>query len=730
MGVNIQGAMNRRDGDILSLDGTVERITFQNPDNGYTVARFNSSEHPGQLTITGILFSIQPGEYLALKGTWEHHPKFGKQFRVESYRPHIPTTLKGLERFLASDFVYGIGPEYAKRLVKYFGTELLDVIDNEPERLREVKGMGKKRCETLVKSYNRHKEVREIILFLQSFNIPTTLAAKIYREYGDAALSILRENPYRLADDIFGVGFLTADIIARKLGMAKDSPKRVRAAVKYSLKRGTEEGHTYLPKEVLVSAATELTETDVKDGLAAVEYLSHEGDITIEDDERVFLRPFIIGEKYIAKRIAEMAKGKVREYDTDKLAKIIAEIEDREKLQLNDEQRQAITASFANQLVVITGGPGTGKSTALRILCRLFERLQKSVVLASPTGRASKRLSEACGRDAYTVHRLLEYNPHAGGFRRNENAPLQGDVFVIDEASMLDNMVCYHLLRAVPKGSRIVFVGDVDQLPSVGAGNILKDIINSRIVHTVRLSQIFRQAEHSAIIVNAHRINKGSMPIFEGAEIKKDFRMFVIEDPAEIARTIVKISSEKLKQRFDPMRDVQVLSPMHNGEAGVRNLNLMLQDSLNPASEDSQLIIGGRSFRVGDRIMQIRNNYDKDVFNGDIGHITQINISERELIVQFDHPVHYKLSELDELQHAYSITVHKSQGSEYPVVIVPLTTQHYVMLQRNLLYTAVTRAKELCILVGTKRALGIALRNDRLAHRYTYLKDRLIAEVG
>lgn len=721
--------MSRTENELTDLEGVMERITFQNPDNGFTIARFNPAERAGQVTVKGILFSVQPGEYLALKGTWEDDPKWGRQFKVVSYRPHIPTTSKGLEKFLSSDWVYGIGPEYAKRLVKHFGVELLDIIENEPTRLREVRGMGRVRCETLIESYRKHREVREIILFLQSYNVPTTLAAKIYSEYGDASLSVLREDPYRLADDIFGVGFLTADVIARKLGLPKDSPKRIRAAVKYALKKATEDGHTYLPREELVAAAVELTETDEKAGMDAVKYLALAEDIVVEDNERVFLIPLIIGEKYIAKRLAEMSKGKVRVYDDEKLGRIISEIEDREKLALNEEQRRGISSCYANQLVVITGGPGTGKSTALRILCRLFERLQKAVVLASPTGRAAKRLSESCGCPAYTVHRLLEFNPRGGGFLRNEKNPLTGDVFVIDEASMLDNMVCYHLLRALPKGARLVLVGDVDQLPSVGAGNILKDVINSGIVHTVRLEEIFRQAEHSAIIVNAHRINKGSIPILEGDTIKKDFRMIVVEEPAKIAETIVNITSEKLKKRFDPKKDVQVLSPMHNGDAGARNLNRMLQEKLNPAVKNEELIIGGRSFRVGDRIMQIRNNYDKEVFNGDIGSITQINLQERELIVGFDHAVHYKLSELDELQHAYSITVHKSQGSEYPVVVIPLTTQHYVMLQRNLLYTAVTRAKELCILVGSKRALGIALRNDHLAHRYTYLSERLMAKI-
>ncbi len=709
------------------LEGVVERITFQNPDNGYTVARFNPSEGGGQVTITGNLFSVQPGEYLALRGTWEEHPRFGRQFKVESYRPHIPSTLKGIERFLSSGLVHGIGPVFAKRLVQAFGKDLLDVIEKEPQRLRQVEGMGKVRCSTIVESYRRHSEIREIIIFLQSHNISTSLAAKIYNEYKDAALSVLREDPYRLADDIFGVGFQSADEIAKKLGLPEDSPKRVRAAVKYCLRKGSEEGHTYLPREELIRVVVELTNCGEPDGESALKYLKQEGDIVIEDDERIFLKPFHIGETYIAQRIAEMAKGVVRNYNEKKLTSLISEIEHKEKLHLNEEQRQAIAACFQRQLVVITGGPGTGKSTALRILCRLFERLQKAVVLASPTGRAAKRLAEACGRDAYTIHRLLEFNPRGGGFVRNENRPLTGSVFVIDETSMLDNMVCYHLLRALPRGSRLVLVGDVDQLPSVGAGNILKDIIQSGVVHTVYLTQIFRQAEHSAIIVNAHRINKGKMPVFDGEDIKKDFRFIKREEPAEIAKVIVEAASGKLRRKFDPIKDIQVLCPMHNGEAGVRNLNRLLQESLNPPGDRSELIVSGRAFRPRDRVMQIRNNYEKDVFNGDIGYIHSINIEERELIVQYDKRVHYKLSELDELLHAYAITVHKSQGSEYPVVIMPLSTQHYVMLQRNLLYTAVTRAKSLCILVGSPRALGIALRNDRLAHRYTYLKERLQA---
>jgi len=712
------------------LEGVVERITFQNPDNGYTVARFNPSGRQSTVIITGNLFSVQPGEYLVLDGAWEEHPRFGRQFKVESYKPHIPNTLAGIERFLSSKLISGIGPVYAKRLVKHFGPELLDIIDKQPKRLSEVEGMGKVRCAAVVEGYRRHKEIREIIIFLHSHNISTSIAVKVYSEYGDASLSVLRENPYRLADDIFGVGFQTADDIARKLGMPEDSPKRIRAALKYCLARAADDGHTFLPKDELIRVGCELTGSGENEALAAIAYLTQERSIVEEDGERIFLKPFFIGEEYIAKRLAEMARGRVKDYNIEKLETIISEIEDREDLHLNTEQREGITACFGMQLVVITGGPGTGKSTALRVLCRLFERLQKAVVLASPTGRAAKRLSEACGRDAYTIHRLLEYKPRAGGFLRNEDRPLAGNVFVIDEASMLDNMVCYHLLRAIPKGSRLVLVGDVDQLPSVGAGNVLKDVINSGVVHTVRLTQIFRQAEHSAIIVNAHRINRGRMPVFEGDDIKKDFRFFKCEEPVEIARTIVEIASQKLKAKFNPTHDIQVLCPMHNGEAGVRNLNHLLQDRLNPSREGQELILSGRSFRPGDRVMQIRNNYDKDVFNGDIGYVINLNLDERELIVQFDKSVHYKFSELDELQHAYAITVHKSQGSEYPVVLMPLTTQHFVMLQRNLLYTAVTRAKELCVLIGTPRALGIALSNDRLAHRYTYLRERLKSAKG
>ncbi len=717
--------MNHGGQEKSSLEGVVDRITYQNPDNGYTVARFNPAEKPGQVTITGTLFSIQPGEYLTLTGSWEHHPKFGRQFKVENYRPNVPSTVKGIERFLSSGLIHGIGPIYAKRLVKHFGAELLDVIESEPRRLREVQGMGSKRCATIVESYNRHREVREIIVFLQSHDISTTIAAKIYREYSDASLAVLREDPYRLADDIFGVGFQTADNIARKLGLPADSPKRVRAALKYCLRKAGEEGHTYLPKQEALAAAVDFTNTDEAAAVAALDFLSGEETVIIEDGDRVYLRPFAMGEKFIAKRLGELAKGKVRGYDDRKLDGIVREIEDKESLDLSDEQRQAVKACYENQLTVITGGPGTGKSTALKILCRLFERLQKAVVLASPTGRAAKRLAEACKRDAYTIHRLLEFNPRGGGFKRNEKNPLQGEVFVIDEASMLDNMVCYHMLRAIPKGSRLVLVGDVDQLPSVGAGNILRDVIGSNIIATVTLSQIFRQAEHSAIIVNAHRINKGAMPIFEGEDIRRDFRFVPEEDPAKIARAIVDIASNRLQPKYNPTRDIQVLSPMHNGDAGARNLNALLQEALNSARVTDELIVGGRSFRKADRVMQIRNNYDKDVFNGDIGYISSVNVDERELIVHFEKAVHYKLSEIDELQHAYAITVHKSQGSEYPVVIMPITTQHYVMLQRNLLYTAVTRAKELCIIVGSKRALGIALRNDFLAHRYTGLRERL-----
>ncbi len=721
--------------ELEELQGIVERITFRNDENGYTVARFRIDSAPnksqadvtGETAITGKFPSINEGEHLTVRGRWVQHPKFGMQFEVRESRMSVPPTMRGMEKYLSSGLVPGIGPVFAKRIVKHFGEEVFEVIENAPERLREVPGIGEVRAGSLAEAFRKQRAIRGLMVFLQDHDVSSSLAVKIYKEYGDDAVRVLKENPYTLADDIFGVGFKTADSVARKLGMPKDDPRRYRAGVRYILREASDDGHVYYPREEVLRVGEELLEADVNSLDEAIKSLVEAGSV-VDDHGRLYLEFLHKAEGEIAKNLARLSVGKVKPYERHALEAKIAQIQQVEKLNLAPQQLRAVIKAYENQCLVITGGPGTGKSTTVRVIVRLFEQLQKSVRLASPTGRAAKRLEEACGRPASTIHRLLEYHPQQG-FGRNTDVQLDCKVLVVDEASMLDVPLMFYLLRALPFGSRLILVGDVDQLPSVGPGCVLKDIIDSGIVPVVFLTEIFRQAAGSLIVTNAHRINSGMGPTFDATEGDKDFRWQKEEDKEAIGDKVIEIVGEKLSRRYDPLEDIQVLTPMHAGSAGARELNRRLQETCNPPSETkAELKVGDRTFRVGDRVMQTRNNYELEVFNGDIGRIIHIDKREGNVVVEYDRRVNYRRSDLDELVLAYAITVHKSQGSEYPCVVVPLTTAHWIMLQRNLLYTAVTRAKRFCVLVGQRKALWRAVKNARTADRWTNLKVSLMDE--
>lgn len=734
----------------LTIAGTIERITFHSEEDGYTVARLQEEGRPGPVTVVGNLVGVNVGERVRLTGTWATHPKYGRQFKVEQYKVVLPATIQGIERYLGSGLVKGIGPATAKAIVRHFKLRTLAVIDETPDRLIEVPGVGPKRLRMIKAAWETQRHIKEIMVFLQGHGVSTSLAAKIYKRYGDDAVNVVRADPYRLARDIRGIGFLTADRIARQVGIALDAPQRIAAGVAHVLGQQTDAGHVYTPREDLVREAVALLKVDAAlveraiDSLNAEEQVRQETvtypvrrgtDRTLRDEQAVYLRPFYYGEVGAANRLLALInveRGRLaafRDVDWDRALAYLAR---RESLQLGPEQAAAVRTALTHKVTVLTGGPGTGKTTTVRAVLELTEARQLTALLAAPTGRAAKRLSEATGRPAQTIHRLLEFSPKAGyRFQRNEDNPLDADLVCIDEASMLDLLLTNHLLKAIDPTSHLLLVGDVDQLPSVGAGNVLGDIIDSGQAATVRLTTIFRQDPRSLIVSNAHRINQGQMPVF--CKDALDFFLFPEADPDRAADLLVDVVQHRIPRKFglDPVDDVQVLAPMYRGAVGVANLNARLQEALNPASPTkTEWRAGGRTLRVGDKVMQIRNNYDRDVFNGDIGRVTAIDQEEHALTVVIDgRPVAYDVTDLDELVLAYAVSIHKSQGSEYPAVVVPVMTQHYVMLARNLLYTAVTRAKQLVVLVGTRRAIAIAVRNDRPAQRHTALDARLRGDI-
>jgi len=719
------------------IKAQIERITYYNQENGYTIAKAKVGGRHGLVTVVGNLLSVNAGEALKLKGQWHNHPKFGEQFKITSYESAVPATVKGIEKYLGSGLIKGIGPVMAKRIVSKFGLETLNIIETDIKKLHEVEGIGDKRIGMIQKAWDEQKEIREVMLFLQSQGVSPAYGAKIFKQYGKKSIRLVRDNPYRLATDISGIGFLTADRIAEKLGIAKEAPIRAEAGILYVLHHLSDEGHVYYPYESLAEECKKILgvekETIVKafgkiatEKKIIIEDLNREGELK-ENNKAVYLAKFHVSEAGIANKLKHLmlVPKTLRTFDKEKA---IGWVQGELKIQLAENQKQAVRESIDKKIMVVTGGPGTGKTTIIDSIIRIYRKLGKRVLLAAPTGRAAKRMTEATGHEAQTIHRLLEFSPKEGGFQRNENNPLEGGLIVIDETSMVDTILMYHLLKAIPGEATLVLVGDVDQLPSVSAGNILKDIIDSGFIPTVRLTEIFRQAKESLIIVNAHRVNNGLMPIFTYHKDRlQDFYFFEIEEPEKVLEKIIELCRDKIPQKFgyNPVNDIQVLTPMHRGVVGASNLNAELQKHLNHSSDE--LIREGKFLKVGDKVMQIRNNYDKEVFNGDIGRIIKIDREEQEIIVDYDgRRVSYEYPELDEIVMAYAISVHKSQGSEYPVVVMPILTQHYMLLQRNLLYTGITRGKNLVILLGTKKAITIAIKNDTPQKRHTLLKERLI----
>lgn len=717
----------------VELEGELERITFTAEDTGFTVAKLRTHKGAQQslVTVVGHMMDPQPGQHLTLRGNWQEDPRYGIQFRASSCHASMPASLTGLRAYLQSGLIKGIGPAYAERIIDHFGQDTVDVLDNTPERLLELEGFGKKRLKQVTEAWQEQKDIRELMVFLQEHGVSGAYAVRIYKFYGPAALHVLQDNPYRMAMDIPRIGFVTADAIARKLGIAYDSPLRVQAATHYVLRQGTDQGHVFLPLSELTRRCHELLEVPPELVLEAVDNLSEQRRVVLEDlpgehGRSVYLTGFKVAEEGVAAKFLELmsAPKTVRPIEAEKA---IAWVQGKLGITLASKQATAIRAAAQSKLLVVTGGPGTGKTTIIVAILRIFQAIKAKALLAAPTGRAAKRMSEATHHEAMTIHRLLEYSPQAGAFKRNEDNPLECSLLIVDEASMMDLMLTFHLLKAVPKGVTLVLVGDVNQLPSVGPGNVLRDVIASGRCDVVELDEIFRQARESAIVMNAHAINQGRMPQLLGSiDEPSDFYFIRREDPDAAAQLIVELVREHIPRRFglNPLLDVQVLTPMHKGSAGAQNLNTLLQQALNP--QQLHLKRGGRAFRLGDKVMQIRNNYDKDIYNGDIGRIVELHPDEGRVDVGFDDRiVPIEGAEIEELVLAYATSIHKSQGSEYPAVVVPVLTQHYVLLQRNLLYTAVTRGKKLVVLVGSQRAIGIAVKNNVTKKRYTYLEHRL-----
>jgi exodeoxyribonuclease V alpha subunit len=716
------------------LEGVVERVTYSNEENGYTIARLLPRGDQELVTIVGNLPSVSVGESLRLEGRWTTHPRFGRQFQVEHYELLLPATTEGIRRYLGSGLIKGIGPVTAGRIVDHFGMETLAVIEEEPQRLRQVPGLGDKRAEMITRAWEAQKVIKEVMLFLQSLQISSALAVRIYKHYGDASPAVVRNEPYRMAREVYGIGFLTADKIAQSVGIPQDSVERTMAGALHLLSSATDEGHSYLPRQELVSKSAELLEAPVERVETAIDRLIAERGVwsePTEDHEAIYLPPLHYAEVGVCNRIKSLldAPGdRLQQFEKVDFDTALNWLRDRDGVELSERQRDAVVAALTKKVVVVTGNPGTGKTTCVRSIIRLAEAKGVEIVLAAPTGRAAKRLSEAAGRPAKTIHRLLELRP-GGQARYNQDDPLPADLVIVDETSMMDLLLTNSLIKAINPESHLVLAGDVDQLPSVGPGNVLRDIIDSGAVPVVRLDTIFRQAQESSIVLNAHRINHGEMPAFD--RDRGESFMVQEEEPDRVVELLVELVTDRIPRRFGfhPISGIQVLSPMYRGKAGVDFLNEELQKQLNPPHPDKpEKRFGGKLFRLGDKVMQIRNNYDKQVFNGDAGQITGIDLEEQSVMVAFDDDrlVEYDFTELDELVHAFAISVHKAQGAEYPAVVIPVLTQHYLLLQRNLIYTAITRAKQLVVLVGTKRALAMAIKNNRIAARYSGLK-RLLA---
>lgn len=707
------------------LSGIVERITYQNEENGFCVIKIRSKGYTDLVTVVGNLAAVNVGAIIRLKGEWKMDSKYGRQFAAQDYRETIPATIAGIEKYLGSGLIKGIGPVYAKKIVQHFKEDTLRVIEEEVDYLIQVEGIGPKRVEMIKKAWQEQKEIKNVMLFLQSHGVSTAYAVKIFKTYGNESIEIVKANPYRLADDIWGIGFKTADKIARKMGFDQNSFERCRSGIIYVLNELSNSGHCYAQRGELLEEAEKMLEIEKTLIDHTLDRMIEDQDIIFDQGDAIFLPPFYYSEVGTAKRIREILLADSR-YQASDVDGIIENIQRQQKISYDQVQKDAIKTAAVSKFMVLTGGPGTGKTTVTLAIIHVFQLLGARVLLAAPTGRAAKRMSEATGMEAKTIHRLLEYKPPEG-YNKNAENPLECNVLIIDETSMVDIILMYNLLKAVSNETVVILVGDVDQLPSVGAGNVLKDIIDSGIVNVVKLTRIFRQAQGSAIITNAHKINKGDFPELKGGR-DSDFFFIEEEDPSKVVQIIKELCTRRLPAYYhvDRVNDIQVLCPMQRGETGVANLNMVLQEALNPS--EISIKYGGSVYRLGDKVMQIKNNYDKNVFNGDIGTITQIDREERKLVLSFDgNPVDYDATELDEVVLAYAVTVHKSQGSEYPIVVAPFTIQHYLMLQRNLLYTCVTRAKKVFVLLGTKKAIAMAVKNNKTTKRNTRLAERLSA---
>lgn len=698
----------------------VERITYQNPENGYSVMKVKVKDYSDLVTLVGNLLEVPIGSVLLCEGVWKVDKRYGSQFVAETWEEVMPATLYGIEKYLGSGLVKGIGPKFAQLIVSKFGLDTIDIIETDINRLYEVPGIGKKRVEKIQESWEKQKDIKNVMLFLQGYGVSTAYAAKIYRQYGKDSIDTVKGNPYRLADDIWGIGFKTADGIANKMGYENNDPRRCKSGINYTLSELADEGHVYAEEKQLVKSAKELLQAEEEPIRNAMSEMVQAEELKTDGDA-IYLPPFYYAEVGTANRLLSLLENKTanlfaKPFNIEGISKSTG-------IEYDEVQIKAIKQAIDSKVMVLTGGPGTGKTTTTQGIIAALKSMGLRILLAAPTGRASKRMSEATGMEAKTIHRLLEYNPK-DGYKRNDENPLEGDALIVDECSMIDIVLMNNLMKAIPTSMRLVLVGDIDQLPSVGAGNVLRDIIDSNRIPVIRLTRIFRQAQSSRIVMSAHAINQGRFPDTSNGK-ETDFFFMQMEEPEAVAENIVKLVKERLPKAYrQPISNIQVLTPMQRGVVGASNLNVSLQTALNP----SQLALnrGGYSFRLNDRVMQLRNNYDKEVFNGDLGYVSHVNMEDRTLQVDFDGKlVEYEISELDELTLAYATTIHKSQGSEYPIVVMPVLMTHYVMLQRNLIYTGITRAKKICVLLGTKKALSFAIRNMSVLKRNTKLKERL-----
>ena len=728
----------------VKIRGVVERITYQNPENGYTVLKCAVKSYKELVTVIGSLLDVNVGSVLLIYGNWKVDSRYGRQFAAESWEETLPATVFGIEKYLGSGLIKGVGPKYAKKIVAQFGTETLEVIETDISRLQEVDGIGKKRIKMIRDSWERQKEIKNVMLFLQDHGVSTSFAAKIYRQYGNESLEKMKENPFQMADDIWGIGFKTADGIAQKLGFAKEAYVRLRSGIMYTLSNLADEGHVFAYQEQLIAKAAELLEAEESSIVMTLDQMIMDKDLICEtidyntdqaEMKAIYLPAFYYAEAGVAGKLKRLAQAPAadrlwhalmdarQKTGNESLSIDVSKIQEKVHMEYDEIQADAIRKAAVSKVMVLTGGPGTGKTTTTQGIIAAYRSFGLKILLAAPTGRAAKRMTEATGLEAKTIHRLLECKPPEG-YQKNEDNPLEGDVLIIDECSMIDMILMNALLKAIPEGMRLILVGDIDQLPSVGAGNVLRDIIDSGVFPVVRLTRIFRQAQSSRIIMNAHAINEGKFPDISNGK-NTDFFYIEKEDPEEAVQEIVRLVKNNLPRYYKtPWNHIQVLTPMQKGIVGAANLNLALQEALNPQGDG--LRRGGYLFRAGDKVMQIRNNYEKEIFNGDIGTVESVDLQERMLKVNFDqHIIEYEASELDELVHAYATTIHKAQGSEYPIVVMPVLMNHYVMLQRNLIYTGITRAKKVLVIVGTRKALSYAVRNVTVTKRNTFLKERL-----